>query len=96
MKVYLIFGHTGEYADYTSWMIKKAFTNRESAIEHRDLLNNTLKNLNAYPDENNDIPWDIYTDKSKEIYQVMNQLEPKFRLDYTGTKYEIEEAELED
>lgn len=96
MKVYLIFGHTGEYADRETWMIKKAFTNKESAISHRDLLNNTLKSLNAYPDENNDISWDTYINKREEIESIMRKLEPKFRLDYTGTKYEIEEAERED
>lgn len=37
MKIYIIIGETGEYSDYTSWIVK-AFTHKESAEDFIKVL----------------------------------------------------------
>ena len=94
MKVYLIFGHTGHYVDCTTWLVKKCFTKKESAVDFKDKLETKIKELNSL-NEGRGMVWEDYLDKYEEITDTMRELDPNFRLDYTGVNYEIEEAEIE-
>lgn len=94
MKVYLIFGHTGEYDSYYKWLFKKVYINYQSAIDKINELNNKLKQLNMHID--NSQPIYDWSKKHRIHEQIMRILDPSFHYDYTGASYEIEEAERED
>lgn len=85
MKIYVVFGSTGEYSDRTEWLIK-AFSNAEKAKEL--VINATqeadrirVKYKSSY------FNWDSKNDP--------NKYDPKMLLDYTGTSYYYQSVELD-
>lgn len=94
MKVYLIFGHTGEQADYTKWLVRKCFVKHQSALDYCNNLNDNLKELGVHYDS--DDSYDNYINRREKIIKKLSKLDPDFQFDYTGARYEIEEAERED
>ena len=77
MTVYLIFGHTGENSDYITWMVRKVFTNLTKANNFKNKLNSKLKELEAFPDENNCISYELYLHKDNKIKEIMKELDPR-------------------
>jgi len=83
MKIYVIFGATGEYSDRDEWIIK-AYKNKEMAKSHLLNADKRAKELfKKYEDE----PWNC---KEENIY------DPAFRMYYTGTQYYILQCEIEE
>lgn len=81
-------GTTGEYSDRSEWMAK-AFKTAEKAEEHIKILDIKMQEFGAVRGY---IAW-------KELQAIsakMNEYDPKFIMDYTGTSYYYEEVELED
>lgn len=82
MKIFVLFGHTGEYSDRQEWLVK-AFVSQTLAEEVRDRCNAYAK---AAPDD-----WD-----EREKYEANNPDDPSMTMQYTGTEYRIEETELDE
>jgi hypothetical protein len=89
-KIYIIVGSTGEHSDYSEWIVK-AFLNKNEANEFLLLLNdysmNLLTQLNFIAENNTSKYWEF-------IRNAKIDLDPNFKMDYTGTTYNIVETEL--
>lgn len=91
-KVYVLYGTTGEYNDKSTWSIG-AYLCKDKAVARMDLLNGILIQHNVHWDSS------IYVDRDL-IGLVLNEMkshpdgDPNLHIDYTGTKYEIEEIQL--
>lgn len=82
MKIYVVFGKTGEYSDRMEWPVK-AFKKKEKAER---LVSEAEKHAK------------IIEVTRKDEYRVpegINPLDPKMQMDYTGTSYYYIEVELE-
>jgi len=90
---YIVQGNTGEYEDYVEWIFK-VFLSKENANQITDLLNARLCNNKAHRNQG-DIPGHSrYSEEHKRISELFLEIDPGFRLDYTGTNYKIVEAYL--
>jgi hypothetical protein len=85
MKIYIVFGQTGEYSDRVEWPVK-AFQDEEKAKRLVELATTEALNLHQQSEDNR------YNDK-KPPY---NKFDPFFRTDYTGTTYFYQDVELEE
>lgn len=91
-KVYVLYGTTGEYSDKSTWSIG-AYMCKYKAIARMNLLNGILIQHKVHWDSS------IYVDRDL-IGLVLNEMkshpdgDPNLHIDYTGTKYEIEEIQL--
>ncbi len=87
MRIYLVKGNTGEYADRAEW-IAKAFNNEIAAIHYCDHLNKLggWEHSSTY----------LNMDEQFRSLETLQEFDPKARMDYTGTYYEIESMEVED
>ena len=91
-KVYVLYGTTGEYSDKSTWSIG-AYLCKDKAVARMDLLNGILIQHKVHWDSS------IYVDRDL-IGLVLNEMkshpdgDPNLHIDYTGTKYEIEEIQL--
>jgi hypothetical protein len=89
--IYIVEGETGEYSDRTNWLVK-AFHDKNKAEQFLHLLEKTYKNVTKnYPDNGY---WNI--EIKQRINDEMAQLDDRFHLDYTGTRYYISMCELGD
>lgn len=79
--IYIVYGHTGEYADFTEWTVK-AFTTEAAA-------NALVAKLRAAHDTLGD--WRGY---GSPVMAAAG--DPNCRRDYTGTWYNMYPLELED
>ena len=84
MTIYVVFGNTGECADYQEWMVK-AFTNRKRATAHQCWAQYYSKK---------------YEESLNGKFQVgvrhgFNPYDPAMRRDYNGTAYLVREVELD-
>lgn len=91
-KVYVLYGTTGEYGDKFTWTIG-AYMCKYKAIARMNLLNGILIQHKVHWDSS------IYVDRDL-IGLVLNEMkshpdgDPNLHIDYTGTKYYIEEIPL--
>jgi len=90
MKVYLILGETGEYADRTDWIYHKVFTDRKLAEQHLQQLMTNLPEF--YSKEALELRYS--PDQFSVFERIMLAKDPDFRYDYTGTMYTLIEKEL--
>ena len=86
MKIYVVFGHCGEYSDHTRWAVRAYSTEKRAQDECVDLINKA-KALTT-PKVSEDGCCMDYYDGEKPDW------DPDFRTDYTGTEYGYEEVEL--
>lgn len=88
--IYVVTGNTGEYSDYTDWIV--CAYNSEDAAKARVIeLETLMKTLGAVTDA----AWD----KRREAEDAMRKHEhgdQSFSMDYTGTRYGYEPVRLED
>jgi len=91
MNIYVVFGQTGEYGDYTTWQVK-AFRDEGKAKEHCVFANSKSRDIYRQSDG-----WDsLYKVKKQlENKEIVNEYDPKMQLDYTGTTYYYTITELE-
>lgn len=87
MKVYVVFGCTGEYSDHTQWNVA-AYTEEEAANIHANLANDWLHCNTLHKSQE---PGLIGTRGVPE-----NPYDPDMQLDYTGTSYCVEVIDLFD
>jgi hypothetical protein len=94
MKVYVVFGQTGEYSDHADWPAR-GFMSSERAEAFEFECTKAAKDFEdrrrvAFDDPESD--WD----DSDEIDAMRAEgLDPGFRRDYTGTDYYTVEVEVE-
>jgi len=81
MKIYVVFGSTGEYSDHDEWMVK-AFTKEAMA---KDWIVKCTKKANELK---------IQYSNEYDIPRGANQYDPYMRIDYTGVDYNYSEVEL--
>ena len=80
MRIYIIIGETGEYADKCKW-VSKAFTDQQLAKSY-------MNECQTYADSCDPNDWD-----ERDNYKA-NSPDPHFDMDYTGTEYHINQHEL--
>lgn len=83
MKIYLVWGDTGEYEDRREWIVK-AFSQEKDARELADLLNKKCKELGCCTGNFKQLRSLKEEDRRDRKMQV---LDPHFSCDYTGTRY---------
>ena len=91
MTIYVAFGFTGENADYSAWPVKSFFSEAK-AKEYCVFANNRSRDI--YTEEGG---WDSWNKARNQLQnkEVVNEYDPKMRLDYTGTNYYYIITELE-
>ena len=87
MKVYIVEGTCGEYADVQQWLVS-AHKNVESAEAKIDLLTAKLEEFG--------LDRSLYGQEYSDAYLKMRDFDPLFCTDYTGTIYDYYEMELEE
>ena len=89
MIVYIVYGNTGEYEDFDTWLAKafkyeaKAEDFRLKCQEYADYMMEDVKHTDG----------NIYPRYYVEDY---NSPDERFHIDYTGTWYAIEKIEVEE
>ena len=83
MKVYVVFGATGEYSDHRDWTIH-AYTDEHVAQEHVLKASERSRELLAQYHSRYDIP------------DGANEWDRQMRIDYTGVNYEYVAVEVFD
>jgi hypothetical protein len=80
--IYLVKGHTGEYADHVEWTVC-AFVNKERAETHCLLCNDTAKTI---------FKTIVKTYRYRKAFEDSNppECDPSMQFDYTGTDYFVE------
>jgi len=79
-KAYLVSGTCGEYSDYRIWQVK-AFLSKNKADKFCAVLNE----------------WCITNDADESrVYDIKCPYDPNIMTDCTGTKYLVQETELDD
>lgn len=82
MKVFIVFGQTGEYSDHSNWAVK-GFVDKTRAeafeLAATKWAHEAKSRVGRYEPIKEPSPYD-----------------PKFRCDYTGTDYFTVEVEIED
>lgn len=94
--IYVVYGRTGEYSDRTEWPVR-AFRTERAASDFRAQLLETCRHLgvqrgqptaSAFPAYNTE---EIETEEEYEHLRIpfrrMMELDPHFRVYYTGTDY---------
>lgn len=79
-KITVVMGTTGEYSDSTEWPVK-AFADRGKAEAFCLLLNDLVRGSSE---------WD-----HEKSYEFKHPLDPKCRIDYTGTSYYVFDVDFE-
>ena len=85
IRVWILTGETGEYSDRTEWLVR-AYTDKAKAEAECLKFCEWLRENGVYMDS--------VTNKSS-IYDLKFDLDPNFQCDYTGTRYYLQETELE-
>ena len=87
-EIYIVKGNCGQYSDWTCWEVK-AFTVKGDADALADELNKVAK---TYKDSDE---WeDRYDDMPGPLRKRLEELDPNFQTDYTGTSYGVSTVPL--
>lgn len=91
MRIYVVFGQTGEWSDHCTWPVK-AFKHLDNA---KELITKATASANEFFQavESNEV---CKYDLSLQDWAKVNPYDPKFSMDYTGTSYYYTVVELED
>lgn len=107
MKIFIVYGYTGEYEDRSEWLVK-AFTDENKAKDMISQLAEISRCLLMEGDKHHHIltlalGGSIFVPvrNSKVFDHIISNsgildLDPNFYMDYTGTSYGIKELELDD
>lgn len=87
MNIYIVLGSTGEYSDRSEWIVG-AFETMEAAETKVADLEMAYRGLLQGRD-----PFDVHYEARKAVTEAMEELDPQFSLDYTGTTWRIEGTE---
>ena len=92
MKIYIVYGETGECEDRRDW-IAKAFKTKRKANSYWNKLDYWLKE--------NKINWRGLYARNKYFdsefkNSLINPFDPNFEFDYTGTSYYIVEVKVDE
>ena len=87
MKIFVVFGQTGEYSDYREWPVK-AFVCEEKTKKFMEDVTAEYKRLR---DKYSKGRYDSWSYRVEEV----ERLDPKMETDYTGTTYHYFEMELD-
>ena len=93
-KVYVLYGTTGEYGDKFTWTIG-AYTCKDKAVKRMNFLNSVLFKCEVHWDSSNIVYRELID--FDEVIAKMKNLpngDPNLCIDYTGSKYYIEEIPL--
>lgn len=93
-KVYVLYGTTGEHSDKLTWPIG-AYMCKDKAVERMNFLNIVLIKHEVHWDSSNAVYRELI-DFDTVIAKMKNlpNGDPNLRIDYTGSKYYIEEIPL--
>ena len=80
-KIYVVMGTTGKYSDRTEWLVA-AYSNEKEAQKHIELATEKAN------EEFEKYRKDVYK------YDPKNEYDKGMAMDYTGTRYFLEESEL--
>ncbi|TXH59003.1 MAG: hypothetical protein E6Q97_00910 [Desulfurellales bacterium] len=87
-KIYVVIGETGEYSDREEWTVR-AFTSEKRAKDFILMLDNWLR-------ENGKSYRESRAVHVSGRYNTECPHDPRFQVDYTGTRYYLDETELEE
>lgn len=98
MKVFIVFGQTGEYSDHVDWPVK-GFTDKARAESFEFECTKAAKVWKEERDRRRsdpDFDWS-YVGGQQELKDEKAAVpgDPSFRCDYTGTDYYTVEVEVE-
>lgn len=94
--IYLVKGSTGDYDDTYRW-VAKAFTNKQKAEDFCKVLNDIAQRSHAgnfgdtYGSRDNDLMYQV----QEEVMEELRIIDPKSSVSGSGTRYKIEELEVE-
>ena len=91
MKIYIVFGKTGEYSDRTEWPVV-AYTQEIDAQSHVAAATAKAREIKAAIDTYDDDDYDGYAEEMCKT----NQFDSRMQYSYTGASYHIEETELKE
>jgi hypothetical protein len=84
MKIYTVFGTTGEYSDYQEWPVISYLDEKKAQVHVVEATKRAKE-------------WEV---KRKASYEKprkgWNKFDPDMAMDYTGTDYEYYETEIAD
>jgi hypothetical protein len=89
-KIYIIKGTTGEYSDWQQWIVSKVFYSRENA----EALASELDRLGKFGERAGTGTFEEWYNTRASILKKLQTLDPKAKLDYTGTSYSVQECDL--
>lgn len=97
-KIYIVFGESGEYEDYSDWMVR-AFSSEEKANILRDRLNQLARQCgvyrqHVYRQHELNLTWGM-RETAEEIFRTPGN-DPRCRIDYTGVNYIVADLDLEE
>lgn len=88
--IYVVTGNTGEYSDYTDWIVC-AYKSADAAKARVIELETLMKTLGPVTDSG----WDARR-KLEDAMKKHEHGDQYFQVDYTGTRYGYEPVELKD
>lgn len=94
MKAYIVKGHTGEYGDYSSWLVA-CYTDLERAVQHQNLANEWAKQLGGTNSGREPDAKFYESQLAVRRGQIVCPYDPLFTIDYTGTQYTIVTIDLD-
>lgn len=86
MKIWIVYGMTGEYSDRTEWWVD-AWRSKDEAEQRVAQLDAAMRQYGANRD-------DLQYEERKAVEDKMRALDQHFQMDYTGTRYGAGEVEL--
>jgi hypothetical protein len=88
MLIQVVVGSTGEYSDRSEWLAK-AFRTKSEAEEYIRLLQENYRQFSG------DYGYTRTDEEAAKLEKTMQELDPHFQEDYTGTYWFAEEVEFE-
>jgi len=85
MKIWVVFGWTGEYSDRSGWLVD-AWDDESKAQERVTFLSEKYRELVGRHTR--------WSDAHDNGIEAMREIDPGFSCDYTGTHYYYKEADL--
>lgn len=85
MKIYIVFGESGEYSGKERWMVK-AFRDENKAKQLAEDAQKEADLLKIKADNNEIDYWEV---------EGLNKYDPNYRMIYSEVDYDVEEIELE-
>ena len=88
--IWIVSGSTGEYADFTQWLVR-AFHTEEDAAAFRDSLLSAYRSLR---EQAGVVGYGQSYEQSRLIEERMRAFDPSVQVDYTGLDYGVQSVPL--